>query len=84
MPLPWPFAKKNSSADVNVDEEDVEAIILRNLWKRHRILPPYSVYKQYWDVVCCHVPQHLLTLLCHASCGWRVARGLTWFWAFCR
>ena len=49
-----------------MDEDDVEAVIFRNLWKHHRLLPPRSKYRSYWDAVaaCCAlspaVPQCLL------------------------
>ena len=33
------------------DDDDVEAIIFRNVWKNHRLLPPTSKYKSYWDLV---------------------------------
>mgnify|MGYP006144457257 CR=1 FL=1 len=38
------------------DEDDVEAIILRNLWKRQRLLPPRSKNRAYWDAVRSYMP----------------------------
>ena len=29
-----------------------QAIIFRNLWKNHRLLPPKGKKKAYWDAVC--------------------------------
>ena len=39
-----------SSADT-LDDTNVDAVIARNLWKNHRLLPPTSKSKQNWDVV---------------------------------
>ena len=33
------------------DDTDVDAEIARNLWKHHRMLPPNSVFKHYWDIL---------------------------------
>ena len=49
MKLPW---KRKERTGSGVDEDDVEAVIFRNLWKHHRLLPPRSKYRSYWDAVC--------------------------------
>jgi len=36
---------------VEVDDSNVDAVIARNLWKNHRILPPTSKNKQHWDLI---------------------------------
>ena len=43
----------------DVDDSNVDAVIARNLWKNHRILPPTSRFKQNWDLfmVCTHVAE---------------------------
>ena len=33
------------------DDVDVELAIAKNLWKNHRLLPPTSKFKEYWDMV---------------------------------
>ena len=33
------------------DDDDVEAIIFHNLWVHHRLLPPRSKKRAYWDTV---------------------------------
>lgn len=33
------------------DDSNVDAVIARNLWKNHRILPPTSKFKQNWDLM---------------------------------
>lgn len=33
------------------DDTDVDAEIARNLWKHHRMLPPNSSFKHYWDIL---------------------------------
>jgi len=33
------------------EDEDIDAIIFRNLWKNYRMLPPTSVAKSRWDIV---------------------------------
>ena len=48
MKLPW---KRKERTGSGVDEDDVEAVIFRNLWKHHRLLPPRSKYRSYWDAV---------------------------------
>lgn len=37
--------------DNDVDDSNVDAVIARNLWKNHRILPPTSKFKQNWDLM---------------------------------
>ena len=47
MRLPW---KSSTSVDRSLeDESDVDAVIARNLWKHHRMLPPDSKFKHNWD-----------------------------------
>ena len=42
-----------------IDDSNVDAVIARNLWKNHRILPPNSKFKQNWDLVMvCVALQH--------------------------
>ena len=41
----------DSSSKGDVDDSNVDAVIARNLWKNHRILPPSSKFKQNWDLV---------------------------------
>ena len=49
MRLPW---KSSTSVDRSLeDESDVDAVIARNLWKHHRLLPPQSTFKHYWDLI---------------------------------
>ena len=39
-----------SASDPSAEEtEDVDAVIARNLWKHHRMLPPDSKFKHNWD-----------------------------------
>ena len=45
----------------DVDDSNVDAVIARNLWKNHRILPPTSKFKQNWDLVMVPSPH------CHRS-----------------
>lgn len=33
-----------------LDDSNVDAVIARNLWKNHRILPPTSTFKTRWDL----------------------------------
>ena len=41
-----------SASDPSAEEtEDVDAVIARNLWKHHRLLPPQSTFKHYWDLI---------------------------------
>ena len=44
-------AKRPRAAFGEDGDEDVEAIIFRNLWKHHRLLPPQSRFKTFWDPV---------------------------------
>ena len=41
------------ASDRRADEDDsnVDAVIARNLWKNHRILPPTSRFKSNWDLM---------------------------------
>ena len=34
----------------DLDDSNVDAVIARNLWKNHRILPPTSPFKNRWDI----------------------------------
>ena len=41
-----------------VDDSNVDAVIARDLWKNHRILPPTSKFKSNWDLVMVSLFQH--------------------------
>ena len=43
------FSSKSKATDV--DDSNVDAVIARNLWKNHRIIPPNSKNKQNWDLI---------------------------------
>lgn len=59
--------KKKKQMD---DDSNVDAVIARNLWKNHRILPPSSPFKARWDMVmmvlvvynCIYIPLELFFL----------------------
>ena len=40
----------SNKRNTDVDDSNVDAVIARNLWKNHRILPPNSRFKQNWDL----------------------------------
>ena len=48
--LPWQKSRQ-SPYEAEGGDDDVEAIIFANLWKNHRLLPPTSTKKRYWDSV---------------------------------
>ena len=58
------------SKNQEIDDSNVDAVIARNLWKNHRILPPTSPFKQNWDLVmlllvfynCVYIPIELFFL----------------------
>ena len=59
-----------SNTNTDVDDSNVDAVIARNLWKNHRILPPTSRFKQNWDLFmmllvfynCVYIPIELFFL----------------------
>lgn len=55
MKLPFGKAHRPAGAQ-DGEEDDVEAIIFRNLWVHHRLLPPRSTNRAYWDTVSCSCP----------------------------
>ncbi|KAL1507626.1 hypothetical protein AB1Y20_007245 [Prymnesium parvum] len=63
------FQLCKSSPD-SLDDTNVEAVIARNLWKNHRLLPPLSRFKQNWDMVmiilvfynCAYIPVEIAFL----------------------
>ncbi len=57
-PLATIWAKCCKSKTDDVDDSNVDAVIARNLWKNHRILPPTSKNKNNWD----------LFMVCAAAC----------------
>ena len=62
----WPRSKRGN----DVDDSNVDAVIARNLWKNHHIIPPNSKNKQNWDLVmmllvfynCVYIPIELFFL----------------------
>ena len=56
--------------DEDADDSNVDAVIARNLWKNHRILPPTSKFKSNWDLMmmilvfynCVYIPIELCFL----------------------
>ena len=54
----------------DLDDSNVDAVIARNLWKNHKILPPTSKFKANWDLVmlllvfynCVYIPIELFFL----------------------
>jgi CRP-like cAMP-binding protein len=54
----------------DLDDSNVDAVIARNLWKNHRILPPTSPFKSRWDLFmmllvfynCVYIPMELCFL----------------------
>lgn len=60
-----------SSSDANdLDDSNVDAVIARNLWKNHKILPPTSKFKANWELFmlllvfynCVYIPIELFFL----------------------
>ena len=49
MRLPRVLQRKVQTNDD--DDDDVEKVIFQNLWKYHKLLPPRSPKKAYWDAV---------------------------------
>ena len=47
--ISWDCCKRTKKKS-DVDDSNVDAVIARNLWKNHRILPPNSKNKQNWDL----------------------------------
>jgi len=60
----------SSSSTSELDDSNVDAVIARNLWKNHRILPPTSRFKSNWDLMmmllvfynCVYIPIELCFL----------------------
>jgi len=54
----------------DLDDSNVDAVIARNLWKNHKILPPTSPFKNRWDIFmmvlvfynCVYIPIELFFL----------------------
>uniref|UniRef100_A0A7S2J4H1 Ion transport domain-containing protein n=1 Tax=Haptolina brevifila TaxID=156173 RepID=A0A7S2J4H1_9EUKA len=63
-----PCCEQGEKAEL--DDSNVDAVIARNLWKNHRILPPTSKNKQHWDLMmmllvfynCVYIPIELCFL----------------------
>ena len=56
------FLKAKRPAGAQGEDDDVEAIILHNLWVHHRLLPPRSQKRAYWDTVRATHPRPQLAL----------------------
>ena len=46
-----PFRLCRKGSVDTLDDDNVDAVIARNLWKNHKLLPPTSRFKQNWDVI---------------------------------
>mmetsp|Transcript_5676 Transcript_5676/g.15074 ORF Transcript_5676/g.15074 Transcript_5676/m.15074 type:complete len:595 (-) Transcript_5676:173-1957(-) len=71
----------SSSSANDLDDSNVDAVIARNLWKNHRILPPTSKFKSNWDLMmmllvfynCVYIPIELCFL--ERQSGWVKSSG---------
>ena len=61
---------------LDLDDDNADAVISRNLWKNHRLLPPVSAFRNHWDLImiifvfynCLYIPMELVFSVYREEC----------------